>query len=68
MPSKIKFSASPKEVENLKGPWQSRIRMDKAVTGAIELSFLRGYQAGYEDRHKGKKARYFTNVSLKDGK
>lgn len=52
---------NPSTVE-LKKPWNSRVRMDKNVTGAIEVAFLRGYQAGYEDRAKGKRPKHYVNV------
>lgn len=35
-------------IQDLKKPWQSRVRKDSQVTGAIELAFLRGEQAGRE--------------------
>lgn len=36
-------------VHDLKAPYRTRDRMERQVTGAIELAFLRGYQAGQED-------------------
>lgn len=35
---------------SLKAPYRSRARKEPAITGAIELAFRRGYQAGWEDR------------------
>jgi len=35
-------------VADLKRPFNNRVRVDGQVTGAIELAYLRGFQAGVE--------------------
>lgn len=54
--------ATEKEVErcvsDLKRKWSNRWRLDREVLGAIELAFMRGYQAGFENaRSKPKRGR-----------
>lgn len=51
----------PAGVRELTKPWRSRVRMDRSVTGAINLAYLRGYQAGYEDAKGGQRAQHFVN-------
>lgn len=36
-------------IADLKKPWDGRVRKDMQVTGAIELAYLRGEQAGRDD-------------------
>lgn len=43
----VKLDTSP--VADLKRPWQTRLRVDRTVTGNIELAYQRGYHAGLED-------------------
>jgi hypothetical protein len=44
----------------LKQPWNSRNRVDKQVTGTIELAFARGYHAGWQDCKKKHRPMYFV--------
>lgn len=56
----IKHDRSP--TGDIKKRWNSRNRVDRQVTGAIELAYLRGkhagYVEGYKDAKKRRKPRY----------
>lgn len=47
-------SSSP--VADLKQPFNTRLYKNSSAAGAIELAYLRGYQAGLEARPKGRRA------------
>lgn len=51
----IKHDRSP--IGDLKGRWNNRGRVDRQVTGALELAYLRGKHAGYVEGFKDAKAR-----------
>lgn len=53
--------ATDREVErctrDLQSKWNNRWRKDREVLGAIQLAFMRGYQAGFESARKIKKTK-----------
>ena len=56
------FPMIMRNVEDLKRPWKNRGRVDQEATRAIELAYLRGYQAGIEDAQTKKRKNTSTNT------
>lgn len=42
-------------IHDLRHRWNNRVRKDREVLGAVELAFMRGYQAGFVAARKIKR-------------
>lgn len=48
--------------------WDSKVRYDGQVLGALELAYLRGYQGGYQDARAGKPAEHYVEPKARKRK
>lgn len=46
-----------------KGPGQ---RVDRQIQGTVNLAYMRGYQAGFQDRVMGREPKFYACTSRKD--